>query len=329
MKKVFALVLVAAIIIASVMANGAQEAASSGAEFKPSKSISWYCSSKPGSAADRFTRKVQGVIDETGALDKATIVVENVTDGSGAVNWKRMQSLSQSDADHTLLTLNLGDVTTMLDNTQFRVKDFKVVATMAQDKKFLYVSKSAPFNDFDGFVEYLKNNDVILGGGKADDNVMFNFLKQKVDKNDHLSYLQTGDTAGTLQAVLGNQVYLGIGKLGTLKDYLASGELKAIVTEGTSRMSGVLSEVPTFAEKGYEGMDFIQTRCVVAAKNISDSAYKYYCDAFKKVATSQEFLDAYVNVYQASALDLVGADAQAYLEAAEKNVIDAGISGKQ
>ena len=295
------------------------------AEFKPSRNVEYLCHSSPGSALDIFTRTVSEIIRSQKFSD-ANIMINNQTDGGGAVAQRRVSQMSGQLANHTLLGFNMGDVPAILQNTSMTVDDFRVIAVLAQDNKFLYVTKSAPFKTFQGLVDTLdKGERVVLGGGKADDNVMFLLLKRAIDKNDNLSYLQNGDTQQTAISALGGHVYIGIGKPGVGVSYINSGDFFPIATEGSERMGAPFTNVPTFKELGFDNIDFIQSRAVFGSKNMSDAAYAYWQEVFRQVAESPEFQKNYIEKYQAQPVFIAGEEAQKYFRQAQENVYDANI----
>jgi putative tricarboxylic transport membrane protein len=299
------------------------------AGFEPSRNVEFAVHSTPGSAADIFIRVVADVI-KTREFSSAKIVINNQVDGGGAVAQRRVSQLTGAAADHTLLTFNMGDVPAILQNTKMTVDDFRVVSILAQDNKFLYVTKSAPVKTFKDFVALLeKGEQVVLGGGKADDNVMFLLLKRALDKHDSLSYLQHGDTQKTAVSALGNHVWIAIGKPSACVPYIQSGDFIPIVTEGEKRMESPFADVPTFKELGYDNIDFIQSRSIVASRNMSDDAYAYWMDVFKKVAESPEFKKNYIEKYQSLPVYIAGKDAQKYFEQAQKDCIDANVVVKK
>lgn len=296
-----------------------------GAAFAPSRNVEYLVHSSPGSALDIFSRTVADII-RSNKFSDATLVINNQTDGGGAVAQRRVTQMTGATADHALLGFNMGDVPAILQNTQMTIDDFRVIAILAQDNKFLYVTKTAPFKTFQGFVDMLdKGERVVLGGGKADDNVMFLLLKRAIDKNDNLSYLQNGDTQKTAVAALGDHVYIAIGKPGVCVPYIQSGDFFPIVTEGSKRMGPPFADIPTFKELGYDNIDFIQSRAVIGSKNMSDEAYAYWQEVFRKVAESDDFKENYVKKYQAQPVYIAGDEAQKYFQQAQRDVIDAGI----
>ncbi|MCC8191312.1 MAG: hypothetical protein LIP77_11890 [Planctomycetes bacterium] len=317
MKRILALALCATAILPGTVARGG--------DFEPSRNVEYVVHSSPGSALDVFSRTVADIIRSNG-LAKATIVINNQTDGGGAVAQRRVSQLTGAVADHTLLGFNMGDVPAILQNTDMTIDDFRIIAILAQDNKFLYITRSAPFDSFQGLVDTLERGErVVLGGGKADDNVMFLLLKKAIDKNDNLAYLQNGDTQKTAVAALGDHVAIAIGKPGVCLPYIDSGEFIPIVTEGKQRMAGPFADVPTFTELGYDTIDFIQSRAIIASKHMSDEAYAYWQDVFCQVAESQDFTVKYLEKYQSQPAFIAGDDAQRYFQQAQRDVLEAGI----
>ena len=60
MKKFVAIVL-SALMVCALFANGTEETASAG--FKPTKDVSWVCTSKPGGGSDIFTTQIKDAME--------------------------------------------------------------------------------------------------------------------------------------------------------------------------------------------------------------------------------------------------------------------------
>ena len=142
MKKFVAIVL-SALMVCALFANGTEETASAG--FKPTKDVSWVCTSKPGGGSDIFTTQIKDAMKVNGITD-ANIVTEYITDGSGEVGRLQVSTTNKAKADYTLLTFNSGDLMPMVKNTDNRVENFRPLAIMAVDKQLLFVGEQSKYS---------------------------------------------------------------------------------------------------------------------------------------------------------------------------------------
>ena len=97
MKKFVAIVL-SALMVCALFANGTEETASAG--FKPTKDVSWVCTSKPGGGSDIFTTQIKDAMKVNGITD-ANIVTEYITDGSGEVGRLQVSTTNKAKADYS------------------------------------------------------------------------------------------------------------------------------------------------------------------------------------------------------------------------------------
>lgn len=299
----------------------AAKAAEGQGNFKPSATVEFIANSKAGSNIDIFARSVVESMkaDATFAASKSNLIIVNQEDGNGAVAQRQVSALTGEEADNKLLTLNVGDLESMLMNTDLTVDDFTILGILVQDKHYLYVNKDSSYQTFDDFVKDVKGGaNKVIAGGRGDD-IMFGSLVRKVlGAEANLNYLQTGGTNDTAVQVLGNQVDIGIGKASVLNAYLESGDVRVLAVEGPEPGAGLYEGVPTLESLGYGDINYIQCRAIAGSKNMSPAAVAYWEGVLKSVAESEDFDQNYVKKYDSMLGYMDSAKATAYFKEAEK-----------
>ena len=311
MKKFVAIVL-SALMVCALFANGTEETASAG--FKPTKDVSWVCTSKPGGGSDIFTTQIKDAMKANG-ITNANIVTDYITDGSGEVGRLQVATTNKAKADYTLLTFNSGDLMPMVKNTDNRVENFRPLAIMAVDKQLLFVGEQSKYSSWQEVMDALKNGQkIVIAGSKGDDIETYNKLIAELGvPESQLSYIANDATSGAITSLLGGHVDLCMSKPAAAAQYVEAGKMKPILALSNNRFSSeLLKDAPTLSEFGYNNVEVPVWRGVTAPKAMSDSAYAYWAECLKKASETAEF-KAYLSKNGLEPMYLFGAEAEAYM----------------
>ena len=277
MKKFVAIVL-SALMVCALFANGTEETASAG--FKPTKDVSWVCTSKPGGGSDIFTTQIKDAMKVNGITD-ANIVTEYITDGSGEVGRLQVSTTNKAKADYTLLTFNSGDLMPMVKNTDNRVENFRPLAIMAVDKQLLFVGEQSKYSSWQEIMDALKSGaKIVIAGSKGDDIETYNKLIAELGvPESQLSYIANDATSGAITSLLGGHVDLCMSKPAAASQYVEAGKMKPVLALSTTRFSTEsLKDAPTLSEFGFNNVEVPVWRGVSAPKAMSDEAYAFWAD---------------------------------------------------
>ena len=319
MKKFVAIVL-SALMVCALFANGTEETASAG--FKPTKDVSWVCTSKPGGGSDIFTTQIKDAMKVNGITD-ANIVTEYITDGSGEVGRLQVSTTNKAKADYTLLTFNSGDLMPMVKNTDNRVENFRPLAIMAVDKQLLFVGEQSKYSSWQEIMDALKSGaKIVIAGSKGDDIETYNKLIAELGvPESQLSYIANDATSGAITSLLGGHVDLCMSKPAAASQYVEAGKMKPVLALSTTRFSTEsLKDAPTLSEFGFNNVEVPVWRGVSAPKAMSDEAYAFWADCLKKASETAEF-KAYIAKNKLEQMYLFGAEAEAYMLAYQKNYL--------
>ena len=319
MKKFVAIVL-SALMVCALFANGTEETASAG--FKPTKDVSWVCTSKPGGGSDIFTTQMKDAMKVNGITD-ANIVTEYITDGSGEVGRLQVSTTNKAKADYTLLTFNSGDLMPMVKNTDNRVENFRPLAIMAVDKQLLFVGEQSKYSSWQEIMDALKSGaKIVIAGSKGDDIETYNKLIAELGvPESQLSYIANDATSGAITSLLGGHVDLCMSKPAAASQYVEAGKMKPVLALSTTRFSTEsLKDAPTLSEFGFNNVEVPVWRGVSAPKAMSDEAYAFWADCLKKASETAEF-KAYLAKNGLEPMYLFGAEAEAYMLEYQKNYL--------
>ena len=319
MKKFVAIVL-SALMVCALFANGTEETASAG--FKPTKDVSWVCTSKPGGGSDIFTTQIKDAMKVNGITD-ANIVTEYITDGSGEVGRLQVSTTNKAKADYTLLTFNSGDLMPMVKNTDNRVENFRPLAIMAVDKQLLFIGEQSKYSSWQEIMDALKSGaKIVIAGSKGDDIETYNKLIAELGVPEfQLSYIANDATSGAITSLLGGHVDLCMSKPAAASQYVEAGKMKPVLALSTTRFSTEsLKDAPTLSEFGFNNVEVPVWRGVSAPKAMSDEAYAFWADCLKKASETAEF-KAYLAKNGLEPMYLFGAEAEAYMLEYQKNYL--------
>ena len=319
MKKFVAIVL-SALMVCALFANGTEETASAG--FKPTKDVSWVCTSKPGGGSDIFTTQIKDAMKVNGITD-ANIVTEYITDGSGEVGRLQVSPTNKAKADYTLLTFNSGDLMPMVKNTDNRVENFRPLAIMAVDKQLLFIGEQSKYSSWQEIMDALKSGaKIVIAGSKGDDIETYNKLIAELGvPESQLSYIANDATSGAITSLLGGHVDLCMSKPAAASQYVEAGKMKPVLALSTTRFSTEsLKDAPTLSEFGFNNVEVPVWRGVSAPKAMSDEAYAFWADCLKKASETAEF-KAYLAKNGLEPMYLFGAEAEAYMLEYQKNYL--------
>ena len=319
MKKFVAIVL-SALMVCALFVNGTEETASAG--FKPTKDVSWVCTSKPGGGSDIFTTQIKDAMKVNGITD-ANIVTEYITDGSGEVGRLQVSTTNKAKADYTLLTFNSGDLMPMVKNTDNRVENFRPLAIMAVDKQLLFIGEQSKYSSWQEIMDALKSGaKIVIAGSKGDDIETYNKLIAELGvPESQLSYIANDATSGAITSLLGGHVDLCMSKPAAASQYVEAGKMKPVLALSTTRFSTEsLKDAPTLSEFGFNNVEVPVWRGVSAPKAMSDEAYAFWADCLKKASETAEF-KAYLAKNGLEPMYLFGAEAEAYMLEYQKNYL--------
>ena len=258
------------------------------AEWQPKKPVEFVIMAGPGGGADKMARLMQTVIEKHKFSPKPFIPV-NKPGGSGAEALVHLKS--KSGDDHTIMVTLNSFYTTPLRQPKLGVNslDFTPIARMAEDTFLLWVHKDSGIKSLDEFVAAAKakGGDWIMAGtGKGqEDELLTNFLNSTYGLS--IKYVPFKGGGRVAKELAGKHANSTVNNPSEALGFYESGDVVPIVTFTGERLP-LFPDVPTITEVGKPYSYYMQ-RSVVGTPGMSDEAYAFYRDVFKKVYDSEEW----------------------------------------
>jgi len=305
-KKHLRLIAIAAtllLLLASLVGCGGNQSGSNTGSNDPGKAASDY-PSKPfeflvpmsaGGGSDVFCRQLVKIIDDYD-LCPTPINVVNKPGGSGSIGWTYVAKDHRGNP-YELSTVSSSFYTGPLSGqSPVSYKDFTHIIALCEDPTLIVVPGNSPYQTMEQLLEAAKAKpDTITGGGSSGlslDAVVFYALCDQAGVK--MKYVPFSGGGEVMTAVLGGHVDFAFLGPSEAASQLEAGKLKAIAVSTADRGSGLIADVPTLKELGYDVV-LSQLRGVVAPLDIPQEAVDYLYNMFKKAAETPEWKEFVAN----------------------------------
>ncbi|MCD8513498.1 MAG: tripartite tricarboxylate transporter substrate binding protein [Nitrincola sp.] len=261
-------------------------------DWTPSRAVEFIAPANPGGGWDTLVRTAANVI-RTENLADVNFAAINIPGGGGAVAWAQIARDSRND--HKLFATSPPIILVPLAGTsRFNHTDFTPVARLITDYSIVLVRNDSPHQSInDLFAAIAENPRLSVGGGSA------------AGSMDHISIAGAAAAAGinaasvnyiafsgggeAMTSLLGGHVEAVITGAGEATAQLQGGELRALGVSSPERIPGM--DVPTYKEQGLD-YTFDIWRGVMAPKDISEEALRYYEDLFARMMETDGWREA-------------------------------------
>ena len=280
--------------------------------WAPTDEVKFIVCSSAGGGSDIYTREMIDIINNDGISADTNFVVDYMTDGGGESG--RQYVADAKKADNLLVAMEYGGFANMLLNTSYRIENFRPIAVVAEECQVLLAQPTGKYENFEAAVEAAKGGTVvsIAGSGQADDQ-MYQYLRDAAGLTDaQLTYVRCSSTSDAITDTMGGHSDFVFARPSACVEYVESKDLTPVLACQEDRFKGNL-DCETVVEAGYGEIKVPLWRGVCGPKNMSDDAYEFYCDIFKKMAESDRWKDEYCAKYQANLIQAVGEDAVKYM----------------
>lgn len=287
--------------------------------WTPSGEVKFIVCSSAGGGSDIYTRKMIEIINGNGIAD-TNYVVDYMTDGGGETG--RQYVADAKKGDELLVAMEYGGFANMLLNTSYRIENFRCIAVVGEECQLLLSSPDCKYSDLTEAIEAAKNGTVvsIAGSGQADQQ-MYDLMKAEFGLDEsQLTYIRCSSTSEAIVNCMGGHSDYVLARASACQSYAESGDLVPVVALQENRFDGVL-DCPTIEELGYNLIKVPLWRGVCGPKSMSDEAYEFYCECYKQMAESDEWIEGYCAEYGATPYALVGAEAEEYMKNSQEEYL--------
>lgn len=249
---------------------------------------------KPGGGFDLTCRLLAAGLQSTKVIS-APMAVSYMEGGVGAVAYNHVVGTRSNDPG--LVVAASSGSALLLAQKKFGTYDegaVRWVGALGADYGVITVAADSPINSFkDLITEFSKNPQAFpMGGGGAvgSQDWMKLALMAKAGNSDprKMRYAALEGGGAVLTALQGGHIKIAAGDASEMVKLVEAKKIKVLVVMSDKRLPGVLANVPTAKELGYD-MEWPIWRGVYVGPKVSDAEYKWWADTIAKLVTTPEF----------------------------------------
>lgn len=249
---------------------------------------------QPGGGFDLTCKLAQSGLQDGGYLEEP-MRVTYMPGGIGAVAYNAIVAQRPDDSDAivafsggSLLNLAIGKF------GKYDVNAVRWLAGIGTDYGMLAVRADSPYENLDQLMQALKEDptQVVMGAGGtvgSQDWMKAALIARGagVDFKD-MRYVAFEGGGESLTALLGGHIQAYSGDAGETLPMLEAGEIKLLAVLADERLPGLLSDVPTAKEQGYD-ITWPIIRGFYMGPEVPDEDFQWWADAFDKMLETPEF----------------------------------------
>lgn len=266
--------------------NSLQGSSGSGGDF-PSQRIRTIIPFGQGGGTDIYARQVWSKVSE---IADVGVQMENIT---GAGGMRGGADLYTADPDgYTVAPMNSPEVTTTLvDQTDFRLSEFRGIASHARTSMVIVANSSHNVEDFEDFAQRYESGEFESIGGMSPGSPTH--LIALLFKNDFdipwQNYVPYDGSGPVAQAVASGELPTGIVTETSAQSIVESGNVD-VVAALTSEGSAVFPDLESHTEYDYPNIDYAGqiTRFFLTAPETPDERVQALADLVEEAIQSEE-----------------------------------------
>ncbi|MDV2885517.1 tripartite tricarboxylate transporter substrate binding protein [Alkalihalophilus pseudofirmus] len=244
-----------------------------------------------GGPADNTSRILARHAEE---LIGESIVIENRDGGGGTIGQTAGASANPDGYTLTLITSSIVS-NPIFNEVSYTHDSFEPVIMTVNDPFFLVVSKDAPFDDIDSFLEYAKENPGKINVGVSGSQTVPAFTAKELEEKAEieLTTVPFDGEALAVAAAAGGHIDALIGNFSGVESQINSGTLKPILLFD-DESSDLAPDVPLSEEAE---IDLISGswRGIAVPAGTDPEIIEFLHDTFKETTEKQEYQDQLIN----------------------------------
>jgi len=244
-----------------------------------------------GGGWDLTCRAAGRVMSELG-LVRGAVRVSNMPGAGGALAYAHVVAQRRGDA---FLLIAASPATTLRiaqgQFGRFSENDVRWVGAVAADYGVVAVRPDAPWQTLDQLIAAWRANPrrVVVGGGSAaggQDHMKILVLAKAAGLDPRsIRYVPFDGGGEAMTALLGGFIQVFSGDATEVRGQLQDGAIRALASFAEQRPPGLLANVPTARELGFD-VEWIVWRGFYAPAGLADTVYRAWADRLEQVAAS-------------------------------------------
>lgn len=274
------------------------------AEWKPEKPIEIVALNAPGGGSDRIARILVKVLTER-RLVPVPVSVVNRPGGGGAIAYNYINQ--RAGDGHVLALGGRAILTNHIAGHGPSFNDVTPVVMLFDEYISVTVKPISPIKSGRQLVEFMKRDPTALTFGIATSlgnpnhqGVAAALKAAGLDLKKMKSVIFSSGGAATT-AMLGGHIDVVPISVAFGASLLRNGQVRIIAVTAPQRLPGVLGEVPTWREQGYDAL--VSTwRCLFGPRNMTEAQIAYWEGVMRRVAATEDWKNELALNYWNSAL---------------------------
>ena len=242
-----------------------------------------------------------------------TVAVTNITGNGGALGSEEVKNASPDGYTclfyHTCLNIN--QATGIAD---YGSEAFDVVAVVGESSgEAVVVRADAPYDTMEELIAYSQANpQTVKIAANTGATSHWASVVLNVEEDAQLNIVNASSSAERVASLLGGHVDVIINPIGTVQDYVTSGDFKYLGVTTSERLD-YLPDVPTCLEQGVN-MSYDLTYYVLFPKGVDPAITEKFAEAIKTVSEMPEYAEAIKTAYNQTPLFMNTEDSIAYIQ---------------
>lgn len=260
--------------------------------WQPERNVEIVVGSSAGTGTDRTARLIQKIWHEKKAIPTPMTVI-NKAGGGGAVSWAYLGA--HAGDGHYLLVTSYNLVTNHITGrSKVTYTDFTPISLLISEYIGYAVKADSPYKTLADLAKALKEDPASVPIGTSSsaggaNHIAVGLLAKAagadVKKLKVVIYNGGGEA---LAAALGGHVAVWVNSASSIATPYAAGTIRPLAIAAPQRLPGPLASLPTATEAGYKVVAD-NWRLVIAPKGLSAPEVTYWDNAFKTLATSDDW----------------------------------------
>ncbi len=247
---------------------------------------------KPGGGFDLTCRIAQaGLKNQLRKPVKVTFMPGGI--GAVAIN---LFNTTRTDDANAIVAFSSGSLLNIAEGKfgKWTENDVRFLATAGADFGAVVVRKDSKFKTLDNLMAQFKKgeNTVVVGAGGSvgsQDWMKAALLLKSIGKDPKkMRYVAYDGGGDAIAGLLGGAIQVYLGDVGEMAPHLADGSMRILAVLSSQRLGKPFDIYPTAKELGYDAQWTIM-RGYYMGKNVSDSAYNAWVEAFQRAYKTPEF----------------------------------------
>lgn len=261
-------------------------------EWKPEKPVEFVIGNAPGGAMDRLARLADYWLKSKDLIPAASIVLPK-PGGGHAVALAYIKSHA-GDANYLMAVNTLLISNNLLGRSELKYSDFTPISILYEEPMVFAVKGDSSIKDAADLADRLKKDPASVSfsvsSGLGTANHMAAILLAQAVGADIRSIKTVSFESGSegITAVLGGHVDVVVTPPGSMMQFVKSKDIRIIALASDARIDGVLVDVPTWKELGYDVM-VSAWRGVIAPPGLTNEQIDFWQKAFAEFLTSDAY----------------------------------------